>query len=71
MKLTPVKSIRRYCLTCCMENSAEVNRCPAKDCPLHPYRMGHRPKGNGELAEDSATERHVEALKGGEDIQPL
>ena len=56
MKLTPVKSIRRYCLTCCLENSAEVRRCPAEDCPLHPYRMGHRPKENGELAEDSGAE---------------
>lgn len=34
------KAIRNRCLDCCYQE-AEVRRCPAKDCALHPYRMGN------------------------------
>lgn len=44
MYLTPIKSIRAKCLDCCCGSSSEVRRCAAKNCPLYPYRMGHRPK---------------------------
>lgn len=44
MILTPIKAIRVKCLDCCCGNMAEVRRCPAEKCSLHPYRMGHRPK---------------------------
>lgn len=44
MILTPIKAIRAKCLDCCCGNMAEVRRCPAEKCSLHPYRMGHRPK---------------------------
>ena len=44
-KITPVKSIRRYCTTVCMlDNPREVKLCTCKDCPLYPYRNGHRPQ---------------------------
>ena len=62
MRLTPIKAIRRYCLSCCLENSAEVRRCTAVECPLHPYRMGHRPKENSGVACDSAAETEGTAV---------
>ena len=42
--LTPIKSIRAKCLECCCGQKKEVKLCTAKDCPLYPYRLGHRPK---------------------------
>lgn len=42
--LTPVKAIRAKCLDCCCGQSREVSKCPLEKCPLHPYRLGHRPK---------------------------
>ena len=44
MKLTPVKAIRAKCLDCVGEQPKEVRLCPSENCPLYPYRMGHRPK---------------------------
>ena len=42
--MTPIKAIRAKCLDCCGGSMKEARLCPAEDCPLHPYRMGHRPK---------------------------
>ena len=42
--LTPIKSIRAKCLDCVCGQKQEVKLCPSKACPLHPYRLGHRPK---------------------------
>ena len=43
-KLTPVKSIRRFCVDFCSDNQPlEVRRCTCPDCTLYPYRMGKRP----------------------------
>ncbi len=41
--MTPMKAIRAKCVDCCCGNRAEVKACPARDCPLYYYRMGHRP----------------------------
>ena len=43
-KLTPIKAIRAKCMDCSNDQYLEVKLCPIKDCPLYPYRMGHRPK---------------------------
>ena len=43
-KLTPMKAIRQKCLDCCCGQFKEVRLCPCKECPIYPYRMGHRPK---------------------------
>lgn len=53
--MTPIKAIRAYCMSCCRENRAEVRACPAAACPLHPYRMGHRPKPGAEDPEEAGT----------------
>lgn len=43
-KVTPMKAIRLKCLECTCGQFIEVRECLIKDCPLYPYRMGHRPK---------------------------
>ena len=46
-RLTALEAIRAKCIDCCCGNKAEVRRCTATSCPLHPYRMGKRPKSAG------------------------
>jgi hypothetical protein len=43
-KLTALKAIRAKCLDCSGGNRAEVRDCPATNCTLWPFRMGHSPK---------------------------
>lgn len=43
-KITPMKAIRLKCLECCAGQRLEVRECLVETCPLHAYRMGHRPK---------------------------
>lgn len=45
MALTPLKAIRAKCIDCCCGSRFEVKMCSCADCPLYPYRLGHRPKG--------------------------
>lgn len=35
-----LNAIQKKCLECSGGVQAEVERCPLKSCPLHPYRMG-------------------------------
>ena len=49
--LTPVKSIRAYCLDCCCGSWLEVKLCPRTQCALYPYRFGKRPKRNGTITD--------------------
>lgn len=39
-KISRVKAIREKCLDCCGWESAEVRKCTAINCPIHPFRMG-------------------------------
>lgn len=39
----PAKVIRLKCLDCCCGQINEVKLCPAKDCPLYPFRFGKNP----------------------------
>lgn len=39
-KLTASQAIRQKCLECCGWYTPEVKHCEAKDCALHPFRMG-------------------------------
>ena len=45
-KLTPLKSIRKYCLAC-SNRPKEVRECQSTDCPLYQYRMGSNPSRSG------------------------
>lgn len=38
--LTPLQSIKKYCLDCSGDSIFEVKSCPAKTCPLYQYRSG-------------------------------
>ena len=40
---TPVKAIRKKCLDCSYWQPKEVRLCVVIDCPIYPYRLGHRP----------------------------
>lgn len=39
----PVKAIRKYCLSCCLQSASEVELCPAEECELWAFRMGKNP----------------------------
>lgn len=40
---TPKKAIRAHCIECMGGMIAEVDRCTASSCGLHPYRKGSNP----------------------------
>ena len=44
-KLTPLKAIRKQCVSCMGGSPRLVADCPGRDCPLYPYRMGRIPEG--------------------------
>lgn len=50
--MTPIKAIRAHCIECCGGSKKEARLCPAEKCPLHPYRMGHRPKPGADAPAD-------------------
>ena len=39
-KITPMKAIRRFCLTCAGDSPKEVGECTDKECNLWPFRFG-------------------------------
>ena|GEM_PF-1843608 len=45
-KITPLKSIRKYCLAC-SSRPKDVRECQSADCPLYQYRMGNNPARSG------------------------
>lgn len=48
---TPIKAIHAYCVKVCMlDNPREVPLCTCKECPLYPYRTGHRPEKSADNA---------------------
>lgn len=57
MRLTPMRAIRAKCLDCCYGQPQEVRLCTVEKCPLYPYRMGHRPKGEETPAEEVEGEK--------------
>lgn len=59
--LTPLKAIRKRCLDCSAYQAKEVKLCPATDCLLYPYRMGHNPnrKGIGGKGSDRLSENRA------------
>lgn len=61
MHITPIKAIRLKCLDCCAGHPSEVRICTALKCPLYPYRMGKRPKENGDTQEKVTTENTQES----------
>lgn len=60
--MTPIKAIRAHCIECCGGSKKEARLCPAAECPLHPYRMGRRPKP-GE-ADPAEVEEDLDEMEG-------
>jgi len=50
-KLTPLRAIRKFCLSCLGGSTKEVSTCsgndPSCDCPLWIYRFGKNPNRKG------------------------
>jgi len=48
--LTPIKTIRRFCIECMGGSPYDIPKCTSPSCWLYPYRMGKHPtskhKGN-------------------------
>lgn len=44
--MTPVQSIREFCLKCAGGSKKAVRECAA-ECPLHPFRLGKNPNRAG------------------------
>jgi hypothetical protein len=57
MALTPMKAIRAKCLDCTAGQIVEVRLCALENCPLHPYRMGHRPQQANNPTQDPNAEK--------------
>lgn len=56
-KITPLKAIRAKCLDCCCGQVAEIRRCGLENCPLFPYRTGHRPTQSTDTTPGSLSEK--------------
>jgi len=47
--LTPIKAIRKHCLSCSGESPKEVRECVITDCPLYLFRLGTNPNRKGKI----------------------
>lgn len=45
--LSPVKSIRKFCIRCSGNSPKGVRLCPVTECSLYPYRFGKNPNRKG------------------------
>lgn len=64
--LSPLKSIRAFCLDCVGGSSNEVKLCPSKRCALYPYRFGkdiRRKNKERTPAQIAASEKAAERLR--------
>jgi len=43
-KAALLQSVRDKCLDCCCYQPGEVRKCPARACPLWPFRFGRDPE---------------------------
>ena len=58
-KRTPIKAIRAKRLDCCCGQVQEVRLCIDDDCPLWEYRMGHRPKDDKSIDDNTKPEKSL------------
>jgi hypothetical protein len=65
MVMTPMKAIRKKCLDCMGNRYKTVRLCEDKECPLHPYRMGRRPKDRYSSKQKTNIVRATTAMIGG------
>ena len=56
--LSPLKSIRKHCVTCMGFMHKQVKICDIEDCWLWPYRLGTKPpKGSDDPRESAVTKK--------------
>lgn len=60
---SPIKAIRAKCMDCCYDQREEVKLCPAKDCPLWPFRMGKNPNRVRKMTEEQKEAAKVRLAK--------
>ena len=60
---SPMKAIRAKCLDCCIGQREEVKLCPAKDCPLYPFRLGKNPNRKARTFTEEQRKEAAERLK--------
>lgn len=60
---SPMKAIRAKCLDCCIGQREEVKLCPAKDCPLYPFRLGKNPNRKARTFTEEQKKEAAERLK--------
>lgn len=63
-KMTPYRAIRKKCLDCTCDQAAEVRLCIINDCPLWPYRFGHKPADGVSLNPDNYSGKIARKSKG-------
>jgi hypothetical protein len=45
--LTPLKTIRKFCIECSCGSASEVKKCIITNCALYNFRMGKNPHRTG------------------------
>lgn len=62
-KTSPLKAIKDKCLDCCCGQKNEVKLCPAKGCPIWPFRLGKNPFLKGREMTPEQREAAAQRLK--------
>lgn len=59
LRLSPLRSIRRFCVYCMGGQAQHIAGCTAPTCPLYPYRSGRtgRTKDIPQASRDAAAAR--------------
>ena len=60
--LSPIKSIRSYCLDCSNGSAKEVKLCPVEHCPLYQYRFGKNPKRKRKKLTDEQRQQFIQRM---------
>jgi hypothetical protein len=47
ISVSPLKSIRNFCLGCSCDSMKDVRECNIPDCPLYAFRLGSNPNRKG------------------------
>ena len=62
--MTPIKSIRKYCIWCCNGQSKEVALCNGTDCSLYHYRFSKKGEGAIKSSIKSIRLRCIDCMDG-------
>lgn len=54
--MTPLQSIKSFCVECMGGQASLVKGCIAPNCPLYPYRTGHNTTVKREMTDEQRKE---------------